>query len=737
VEIRRLATKLRSKGVRAADLVGAGLAAVAVAIAVLTGLRGINGPFPDGHYSAQAAVGIFADNMWRWHTVLPIWGYLEHAPTGPEAYMNHPPGMFWVAALLARLFGFSNWLLRVPPILYVGATAFFLYRIGKELWGAIPGGLAALGFVALPITLGYANYQDLEQPVMLGCVVAAWGYVRFVRTWRDRYALFSVLGFLFALNHDWWAYIWGALFLGGLFVRAYLLPERRLPPLPPRAFGRYWALMCGAAVLSLGVEGILLKESGRISSLMTAAFQRSSGSGAPLRGVLDARWYRIDLMFTWLAILLGKLAVPVMFWRAASKRSDLELLVPIPLLLAAVGQYVIFRQGADVHIFWPHPFAVYFGLAVGALAASVGDAVAWAAKRARGPVAARVRPLAGWAALAVVGLPVLVILADGLSLVRLGRETGGRFVEAQLESQIDRVLALRWFVARLPPEAGVGFVGQSWPTWGQQWELRPRTSMAHQPPGGPYPAGQRALFLDTRTATPADLRSLAGRFKVHAVGSFWFVDRLERAGPLDAYVLDEREPSWRERWSQGDTEPTRTVRPDAWATWEWRTLLGQTATAPRAAPVTTDQLRVAHNVAKAAGDEAASARLATALRARLDLPLHARYENGTELLGAVHARGAARSLTLFFRAGAFKTDSRFAVRASVIAPPRFSTLPRDPAELDLSMAPAWPTSLWRPGHIYSVKVVYRRRPGQERLVGAWVPDLARLDGKGPLEIARL
>ena len=85
-------------------------------------------------------------------------------------------------------------------------TTSFLSRIGRQLWGPIEGGLAALAYVALPITLGYANFNDLEQPVMFGCVVATWGYVRFIRDGKDRYAAASVLGFLFAVNCDWWAY---------------------------------------------------------------------------------------------------------------------------------------------------------------------------------------------------------------------------------------------------------------------------------------------------------------------------------------------------------------------------------------------------------------------------------------------------------------------------------------------------------------------------------------------------
>ena len=65
------------------------------------------------------------------------------------------------------------------------------------------------------------------------------------------------------------------------------------------------------------------------------------------------------------------------------------------VLFGAVVQYVAFRKGADVHIYWPHYFAAYFALAMAQLAATSGIGVAWlvaalppdarAARRGRGP----------------------------------------------------------------------------------------------------------------------------------------------------------------------------------------------------------------------------------------------------------------------------------------------------------------------------------------------------------------
>src|SRR6185437_4295094 len=99
--------------------------------------------------------------------------------------------------------------------------------------------------------------------------------------------------------------------------------------------------------------------------------------------------------------------------------------------------------------------------------------------------------------------------------------------------------------------------------------------------------------------------------------------------------------------------------------------------------------------------------------------------------GGVQRTGARRSITLYFLAGRFPGDARFSIHAKVLAPPRFSALPAAPENLELASGAAWPTSFWRPGHIYSDEVVYRKRPGTEALTGSWVPGPRRLGTDAP------
>ncbi|HLK93293.1 MAG TPA: glycosyltransferase family 39 protein [Polyangia bacterium] len=720
------------------ERVGAALGVAAVLIVFAVSVVGIGGPFPDGHYASTSVIGTAAYNSFRWHTLLPVEVYLDHPPNASLYYMHHPLGMFWVIDALTTVFGLHDWVLRLPPLVYVTATTALLWRIGRALWGALPGGLGALAYAALPITLGFANYHDLEQPVIFGVVLASWGYLRFVRTWRDGYAIASLAGFVFALNNDWAAYLWGAPFLAGLFVYGFLLDEPRRAPLEMKRFGRYWALMCLGVAFSVAVELAVLGASNRIADVLQSYLQRSAGANTPLAAVLAARRYRIELMFTAPAIALGKLALPVIVARAVVKRSHLELL-PLPIFFCALVQYLVFKEGADVHIFWPHYFAPYFALAVGALASTVGELWVWGAAQV-GPGLDRVRrakAAAPWVALVALGLPLAFTLKDGLSLLRLARETGGRFAEVNLDTDLDKEAVLRWFLARYPATVGVGYHGGIHDGWALQWELRPRLSAGNQAITGGVTPGTRVYILDTRATSSGELREAASRYHVHAVGYLWVFDRTERPAPLDGYVLEEREPGFLERLWLGPTEPVRAVRSNAWATWEWRAMLGQPAVVPTSPPSTTDELRIAHNVAVERGDAAGAARLREALAARFNLPLAAQFEAGTSLIGAVRRGGARRSITLYFLAGAMPGDAKFSVHAKVTAPPRLSGLPAAPEDLEIAGPPTWPTSFWRRGHIYSLEVVYRQRPGTEVLRGSWIPGPRRTDGPAWLDLARL
>jgi Dolichyl-phosphate-mannose-protein mannosyltransferase len=704
------------------ELVGAMVAGAAVLWMLAVALWGIGGRFGDGHFAASAAMAVAADNMWLHKVPYPFHYYAEAGPSGGY-YMHHPLGVYWVEALCLKVFGAHDWVLRFPAIVYSTLSPLFLYRFGRAAWGPLAGAVSALAFVSLPITLGFSNFHALEGPVIFGIAMACWGYARFTQTWRTPYALASMLGFFWAVNHDWVGYVWGAMFLSWAFLRGFILPPRLFGAVDSRGFGRYWGLMVGVALASLTVFAALLLATNKISDLLNMYGVRSSGNMIPVSAVLAARHIWIEMMFPGLAIVLGKIALPVIVTRLVLRRSDLELL-PIIVLLTATFQYLHFKQGADVHIFWPQYFAEYFALGMGALVAGIAEALSWARRRfqPRPTLATFLERRGTWIAAGLVTLPLLFVLKDGASMIRLARESGGRFVSTDIKSDIDRVDAIRWWIPRLAPGERVAFHGGITPIhWSLSWEMRPHQLLADQRLGD-HGTTPRAYLMDSRFADTAELRAAARAFHVDLVDGFWFIDRSAPPAPLTGYSFAEREPGPLEWYFEGGTEPLRTVRADAWVTWEWRTLLNQPATPPTGSPATPEQLRVAHNAAIAVGNVADAQRWRAALAARWNIKCTAKFDDGTELLGAIHGTGAERSLSLYFVAGphGVATRAKFAVSAQVIAPPRVSTLPLDPVIIEVDQPPVIPTDLWQPGRIYSIKLTYRKRPGTERFFGTFV-----------------
>ena len=715
---------------------GAVLAGAAVIWVFLVALWGVNGVFSDGHYGSVANIGTIGYNMTRYHTIYAFYPFFEREPPPGTAYMTHPLGLFWMAGILIKLLGAHNWVLRLPAIVYVTLTAFFLYRAGRSIWGPLEGALTALAYTTLPITLGFANYHDLEQPLMLGCVVATWGYARYRQSGREVYALGSVVGFAFAILHDWEAYIWGATFLPFLFLRAFVVPERWLGGVDTRRIGRYWAMMSGTAVLILMVTIALVMSAERVPELLSMYQMRSAGGSAPLSAVLQSRHIRIELMFTALAILMGKIALPVIVGRFFVRRNDLELL-PIFLLIVAVFYYTVFKQGADIHIFWPHPFATYFGMAVGALAATIRGLWGWAAERLRErwPSWLPRGRAAPWVALGLVGLPTLLVLRDGASMIRFSRETGGRFIENHLQTDIDKNVAIRWFLDRFPSvNEKVAFHPGTSANWATQWEIRPRPIYQRQPVIAGTPPMGRVYMMDTRFAPVADLREAAKRYHVHAVNWYWLIDRSAAPAPLEGFSFEERDPGLMQSLSQGATEPLRRVVPDPWVTWEWRALLGLSAPIPTTAPQTLEQIRIAHNMAVTRGDKDAAARLRAELAKAFNIRKTAKWSNGLELLGTVHHTSGARSLTPHLLVGTNGSCAKVGIKARVTKRRFLSTLPVDPAVPDIAYPPPYPCELWRQGHIYAWPVVYRHRPGHEEFtfgITGWVTTPAPKPVDGP------
>jgi len=224
-------------------------------------------------------------------------------------------------------------------------------------------------------------------------------------------------------------------------------------------------------------------------------------------------------------------------------------------------------------------------------------------------------------------------------------------------------------------------------------------------------------------------KAIAASAHVRTYGDAWVVDQREPPAPIDAYSLNEREPTALEWLLYGGTEPTRSIgpSPDPWLTWEWRTHLGQVASVPTGEPKTLDQMRIAHNVAVASGDAGAARQWRQRIDAQLDPTRAAAFDRGVRLIGVRVTGGVEPRVESWFECTGPMGEAAFVVRSTIEARAPFSLIPPDATDREMPDASPLSPKLWRPGMIYDAFAVLNHRIGRERYWGSW----ATRDGSPP------
>jgi hypothetical protein len=696
------------------------LASIGYALAISWGLFARIG---GGHDAQIATRAIVAENVLAWHILAPVKDYVLTRPTPDMYYVHHPWGMFWMIDAFCAVLGRGTWVPRLAGIVLSAAVPPMLYGIGRALWGPVPGAVTALAYTVLPIALAFGHLPTFEVPVIFGSVLATWGYLRFAQQWRRRWMFVSVAGMLFAVNGDWQGAAFVGVALGGLGMGRLFFP-RWFGSVRVRSFAQWWiltALLCAATLLAY-VD--YLQQTGAIENLAHAESMRARGSGVPLPDALRARSYWIDVTFTPLAVTIGKIAAPiflarVVFWRRLNE------VFPLAILTMATLEYAMFKNGADVHIYWPLPFAPYWALSLGLFSAIVIEVARWIQSRR----ALEDRGVVALVSLGVFGLVAISVLPDGVRALAYAKRTAGRFNEKghRIFNDADLAQGMEWMAARIEPKAQVNLTqevfGREYRA--QEWALnRPLKGL---PPEQFVASKERYFIGDFRFAKAADVKSGASEFQMITLGPYYFLDRAAPKGPIEAYRFEEREPNFFQWYFTSPTEPMRTVRPYPWGTWELRQHFEQTPNPPPTdAPQTLDEIRIAHNAAVAQGDAAGAERLKTKLLAALNIGVASEFSEGVRLLGERYVPGVAPTLELYFQAdGPMSGELTFAVNSNIEAPPRPSWVSADDKTKNYGPPFVLSPELWRKDFIYVDCVDVRRRLGREHFVG-----LFAREGKG-------
>jgi len=729
------------------ERVALGVVVLASAWFAFTAFWGIAGIPGSGHIGAGSAADCMnAEQIVKWHIPYPAWDWYSTVPPPKTAYIcHHPFGLFWIAAFFLWVFGHHDFVVHLPGTLLSVAVPPMLYGIARTKWGATAGAVAAAAYVVVPIAVGFSSFANLENVCIFGSLLFFWGHSRHMITGKRRHLIASIVGLSFACAGDWAGYLLVAPAIVWFFLRAFVLPRRLMPRFAFESYARWWGLAVGIVAGTLLLWLLLFTKADQIADWVTAALGRGGSEGTKLKDVLEARKNWIDFSFTPLAIHLGKIAWPFCLVRLLWTRHDEEVYAP-SLLFGATVQYVVFRQGADVHIFWPAYFAPYYALALAQMVRTVGDVAGFVTSRF---APAFRHATVAWITLVLGLTPSVAMAHDGVASLWVWRRTGGRYDDNGnlTRSNIEMLTVIKKVL--VPRTVRGTFIDVSPAQWGweQEWQWQGLNNYVGIPLAGSTQVMTHPYWIGLGSGLFAeDQKKIAAAAHVRIYGDAWVVDQRDPQGPVDAYSMDEREPGFLE-WLllDGGTEPHRepgTV-PDPWLTWEWRVHLGQEANPPSGEPRTLDEMRIAHNVAVARGEEARAEHWREAIDAGIDRSVTARYDEWVKLIGVRLIDGTQPRIETWFEVTEAPTgDAQFSVRSTVLAKARWSLIPKSTQDRDMALPPSLPTKLWKKGFIYRTETVMNHRIGIEQYLGRWStrdgsPPPRRLDGRPETPLATI
>jgi hypothetical protein len=704
-----------------------------------TAFWGIFGLVGDGHIGAGSAGNTMAaEQIVRWKILYPAFEWYTGTAPSKAAYIcHHPYGQYYIPAFFLWILGHHDYVVHLPAALMSAAMPPMLYGIGKARWGAPIGAVAAAGYSVVPIAVGFSSFTNLETFTIFGALLFFWGHSAHMRTGKTRHLVASVVGVLLACAGDWVGYIIVAPVLGWACLRAFVVPEWATPWFRRLPYAKWWALSVSVAALSLFYWVALFHHADALQDWLGAGGMRSMGSEAPLREVLRARKDWIYFSFTPLAIRVGEVAAPICLLRIFVTRLDEETYA-LAVLAGAVVQYVKFKEGADIHIFWPHYFAAYFALALAQLAATIASIVGWVVRRFSAP---RAPVVAAWVGLVVGLLPVTAMAHDGVASLWVWRRTGGRYDDngSNIWSHVDTLEVLQDVIM---PKTTRGMAIDVHPSvewyWHHIWKWQGNANSVSMPVASSTGVASHPFWIARSNHMSGDeAKRIAAATHVRIYGGVWVVDQREAPAPVEAFSMNEREPNPFEWLFSSGTELVRTPSktPDPWLTWEWRVHLGQSAPLPTSAPGTLEEMRIAHNAAVFAGDAAGAERWKREIESRLDESTAAGFDRGANLLGTRLIGGAEPRVETWFECTGPMGDAGFNVRSTMEKQGTFSLIPPDKVDREMARGPVIPSKLWQKGMIYDTSAVLNHRIGVERYWGYWGPRDAslpaphRLDGK--------
>ena len=299
-----------------------------------------------------------------------------------------------------------------------------------------------------------------------------------------------------------------------------------------RRFGQWWAMSFCIVVLTILAHLAYIKAIGAVDEFLNQEAKREKGHDQPLRQVLDARRYWIDVTFTPLAVTIGKIAAPIFLFRLGFCSAGRSRSSRWRSFLMATVEYVHSQERRGrAHVLavaCSRPYSGALGRRPRARTAarsrrpcrsrgstSFPRALSKDAIPARGPRSDR-------------RLYAMLVLPDGVRGLYYARTTGGRLNDRgrRIFQDVYKSEAAGWLGGQMSARSRVQIHASMHTTWAVDWALRRPTVGRGRRTGPPRRTGEDRYFLaDLAFMKPPEQVKMARDFHVVAVGQFVLVDR--------------------------------------------------------------------------------------------------------------------------------------------------------------------------------------------------------------------
>lgn len=124
--------------------------------------------------------------------------YLQVMSHGRD-YLDKPPLLFWVTALMFNIFGYANWSFKIGSFLFTLLGVYSTFRLGKLLYSSAVGRLAAIILFSCQAFILFNNDVRTDTILTSSVVFAIWQMMEWYQTKKWKWIVGAALGISFAM----------------------------------------------------------------------------------------------------------------------------------------------------------------------------------------------------------------------------------------------------------------------------------------------------------------------------------------------------------------------------------------------------------------------------------------------------------------------------------------------------------------------------------------------------------